>query len=59
MHLEEWCKNYSASIAKFKGGQQLREDFVFTEVFWEGVQVVTQILEELLLLSWLLNLKRK
>lgn len=37
----------------------MRQDFVFTEVFWEGVQVVAQVLEELLLLRWLLDLEKR
>lgn len=56
-YFEEWRQNYSTSVAKFKSCEQLREDFVFTEVFWERVQVVTQVLEELLLLRWLLDLE--
>lgn len=59
IHLEEWCQDYGACIAKLEGGEQLRQDLVFTEVFREGVQIVTQILEELLLLSWLFDLERK
>lgn len=56
-YFEEWRQNYGTSVAKFKSCEQLREDFVFTEVFWERVQVVTQVLEELLLLRWLLDLE--
>lgn len=57
-NLEKWREDDSTCITKLKGGKQLRQDFVFTEVFREGVQIVTQILEELLLLSWLLDLER-
>lgn len=57
-HLEERCEDYGAGITKLEGGEQLRQDFVFTEVFWERVQIVTQVLEELLLLSWLFDLER-
>lgn len=32
---------------------------MFTEVFWEKVQVVAQVLEELLLLRWLLDLEER
>lgn len=57
-YLEERCEDDSACIAKFKGGEQLRQDFVFTEIFREGIEIVAQILEELLLLGWLLDLER-
>lgn len=57
-HLEKWCQDDSARIAKLEGGEQLRQDLVFTEVFGEGFQVFTQILEELLFFSWLFDLKR-
>lgn len=40
IHLEEWCKDYSACVAKLEGGEQLRQDLVFTEVFREGVQIL-------------------
>lgn len=55
--LEERRQNYGTSVAKFKSSEQLREDLVFTEVFWERVQIVAQVLEELLLLRWLLDLE--
>lgn len=58
IYLEEGCEDYGTCIAKLKGGEQLWQDFVFTKVFRKRVQIVTQILEELLLLSWLLNLQR-
>lgn len=32
---------------------------MFAEVFWERVQVVAQVLEELLLLRWLLDLEKR
>lgn len=32
---------------------------MLTEVFWERVQVVAQVLKELLLLRWLLDLEEK
>lgn len=57
-NLEEWCEDDSTCIAKLEGGEQLRQDLVFTEVFREGVQMVTQILKELLLLGWVLDLER-
>lgn len=56
-NLKERREDDSACISKFKGGEQLRQDLVFTEVFREGVQMVTQILKELLLLCWLLYLE--
>lgn len=56
-YLEEGCKDHGTGVAKLKGGEQLGQDLVFAEVLWEGVQVVAQVLEELLLLGRLLNLK--
>lgn len=59
LYLEKRREDDSACVAKLEGGEQLRQHLVFTEVFREGVQVVTEVLEELLLLSWLLDLKAK
>lgn len=56
IHLKERRKDDGACIAKLEGSEQLRQDLVLTEVFREGVQMVTQILEELLLFSRLLDL---
>lgn len=56
MSLEERREDNGACIAKLEGGEQLRQDLVFTEVLGERVQIVTQILEELLLFSRLLDL---
>lgn len=58
IYLEERCEDDSACVAKLEGGEQLRQNLVFTEVFRERVQIVAQILEELLLLGWLLDLER-
>ena len=58
IYLEEWREDDSARTAKLEGGEQLRKNLVFTEVFGEGVQIVTEILEELLFLSRLLDLDR-
>lgn len=56
IHLEEWCEDNSACVSKLKGGEQLRQDLVFAEVLREGIQIITEILEELPFLSRFFNL---
>ena len=56
-YFEERREDDGACVAKLKRSEQLRQDLVFTEVFRKRVQIVTQILEELLLLGWLLDLQ--
>lgn len=56
-YLKEWCKNNCTSIAKLEGCEKLRQNFMFAEIFRVRVQILTQILEKLLFLCWLFNLK--
>lgn len=54
--LEERREDDGSRVAKLEGGEQLRQDFMFTEVFRERVQIIIQVLEKLLLLSRILDL---
>lgn len=55
-HLKKWCEDYSTSIAKLEGCEELRQYFVFAKILRERVKILTQVLEKLLLLCRLLNL---
>lgn len=58
-HLEEGREDHGTRVAKLEGCEQLRQHLVPAEVLGEGAQALTQFLEELLLLGWLLDLQEQ
>lgn len=55
-YLEERGEDHSTRIAELKSSEQLWQDLVAAEILGEGVQIFTQVLEELLLLCRLFDL---